>query len=244
MTDFLRVEGLSRRFGGILAVRDITFAQARGEILGVIGPNGAGKSTLFDMIAGATVPDSGAVRFEGMATRGRSQTGLAQMGIVKTFQTSRPFASMTFLENVMTAAFARTFDKRDARRTGEEMLRLVDLLDYAMAAAKGASTGQRKRLELARALAAKPKLLLLDEPLGGVDMAAIESLIALLHRIRETGVTILFIEHNLDAVQRLADRVVAMDLGAKIAEGPPAQVIADPAVVRAYLGGDEIGDAS
>lgn len=244
MADFLRVEGLSRRFGGLLAVRDVGFSQARGEILAVIGPNGAGKSTLFDMIAGATMPDTGLVSFEGVATRGRSQTDLARMGIVKTFQTSRPFTSMSFLENVMTAAFARTFDKATARATGEEMLRFVGLIEHAATPAKGASTGQRKRLELARALATKPKLLLLDEPFGGVDMAAIESLIALLHRIREAGVTILFVEHNLDAVQRLADRVVAMNLGAKIAEGTPAQVIADPAVVKAYLGDDEVGDAA
>lgn len=244
MSDLLCVEKLSRRFGGIVAVRDVSFAPAQGEILGVIGPNGAGKSTLFDMIAGAIAPDAGVVSFEGVPTRGRSQTELAQKGIVKTFQTSRPFTSMTFLANVMTAAFARTFDKAAARVTAEDMLRFVGLLEHAATPASGASTGQRKRLELARALATKPKLLLLDEPFGGVDMTAIESLIGLLHRIRDTGVTILFVEHNLDAVQRLADRVVAMNLGAKIAEGTPAQVIADPSVVKAYLGDDDPADAA
>jgi branched-chain amino acid transport system ATP-binding protein len=244
MSDLLRVQKLSRRFGGLVAVRDISFVQARGEILGVIGPNGAGKSTLFDMIAGAMAPDAGVVSFEGVPTLGRSQNELAHMGMVKTFQTSRPFASMTFLANVMTAAFARTFDKAAARATAEEMLRFVGLLEHAMTPAGGASTGQRKRLELARALATKPKLLLLDEPFGGVDMTAIESLIGLLHRIRNAGVTILFVEHNLDAVQRLADRVLAMNLGAKIAEGTPAQVIAEPSVVKAYLGGDETIDAA
>jgi branched-chain amino acid transport system ATP-binding protein len=244
MAEILRVEGLSRRFGGLRAVRDVGFLQERGEILGVIGPNGAGKSTLFDIIAGVIVPHTGSVSFGGVATRGMSQVELARMGIVKTFQTSRPFTSMNFLENVMTAAFARTFDKAAARRTGNEVLDFVGLLEHAATPAKGASTGQRKRLELARALATKPKLLLLDEPFGGVDMAAIESLIALLHRIRDAGVTILFVEHNLDAVQRLADRVVAMNLGAKIAEGTAAQVIADPLVVEAYLGGDETDNAA
>jgi branched-chain amino acid transport system ATP-binding protein len=244
MADFLRAEKLSRRFGGLVAVREVSFVQAQGEILGVIGPNGAGKSTLFNMIAGAIVPDAGDVSFEGASTRGRSQTELARMGLVKTFQTSRPFTSMTFLANVMTAAFARTYDKAAARATAEEMLRFVGLLEHAATPASGASTGQRKRLELARALATTPKLLLLDEPFGGVDMTAIESLIGLLRRIRDTGVTILFVEHNLDAVQRLADRVVAMNLGAKIAEGTPSQVIADPSVVTAYLGGDETPDAA
>jgi len=244
MTDFLRVEGLNRRFGGLHAVRDVSFGQAQGEILGVIGPNGAGKSTLFDMIAGATRPDSGFVTFQGMPTAGLSQSRLAQLGIVKTFQTSRPFTSMTFLENAMTAAFSRTLDKRAARATGEEMLRFVGLSEHAGTPARGASTGQRKRLELARALATKPKLLLLDEPFGGVDMAAIENLIALLHRIRGSGVTILFVEHNLDAVHRLADRVVVMNIGAKIAEGSPARVVADPHVIKAYLGDDETADAA
>jgi branched-chain amino acid transport system ATP-binding protein len=150
---------------------------------------------------------------------------------------------MTFLENVMTAAFARTLDKTVARRTAEEALGFVGLVDRAEVPASGASTGQRKRLELARVLAARPKLLLLDEPFGGVDMAAIETLIGLLLRIRESGVTILFVEHNLDAVHRLADRVFAMTLGSKIAEGTAAEVVADPRVVRAYLG-DEAADAA
>jgi branched-chain amino acid transport system ATP-binding protein len=244
MQEILRVDGLSRRFGGLVAVRDVSFVQTRGEILGVIGPNGAGKSTLFDMIAGATQADSGTVTFEGTPTSGKSQSRLAQLGIVKTFQTSRPFISMTFLENTMMAAFVRTSDKSAARAAAEEMLQFVGLSEHAATPARGASTGQRKRLELARALATKPKLLLLDEPFGGVDMAAIEILIELLHRIREAGITILFVEHNLEAVHRLADRTVAMNLGAKIAEGPPAAVIADPRVVKAYLGDDEAADAA
>ena len=244
MSDFLRVERLVCRFGGLVAVRDISFAQNEGEILGIIGPNGAGKSTVFNMIAGAERPTSGEVLFRGERITGLPLDAIARRGLVKTFQTSRPFASMTFLENVMTAAFAVTRVKARAIAKAEEALRVVELAEHAESPAKGASTGQRKRLEVARALAVEPRLLLLDEPFGGVDMAAIESLIALFRRIRDEGVTILLIEHNLAAVQRVADRVLAMNLGAKIAEGKPPDVVRDAAVVRAYLGDEEGSDAA
>ena len=244
MGDFLRAEGLVHRFGGLVAVRDVSFAQAEGEILGIIGPNGAGKSTLFNIIAGAVRPASGAVLFRGERISGQPLDRVARRGLVKTFQTSRPFASMSFLENVVTAAFARTRDKKAAIATAEAALRVVGLAEDAARPAKGASTGQRKRLELARALAVKPKLLLLDEPFGGVDVTAIDSLVALFRRIRDEGVTILLIEHNLEAVQTFADRLIAMNLGAKIAEGRPGDVVHDAAVVRAYLGDEEATDAA
>jgi branched-chain amino acid transport system ATP-binding protein len=239
MNDFLRVDRLVCRFGGLVAVRDVSFTQAEGEILGFIGPNGAGKSTLFNIIAGATRPAAGEVHFRGQRITGQSLDAVARRGLVKTFQTSRPFTSMTFLENVMTAAFSVTHDKGMAIVKAEAALHMVGLAEHAAKPAKGASTGQRKRLEVARALAVEPKLLLLDEPFGGVDMAAIESLVALLRRIRNEGVTILVIEHNLEAVQTFADRLIAMNLGAKIAEGPPGDVVREAAVIRAYLGGEE-----
>ena len=244
MDDFLRVEGLVHRFGGLLAVRDVSFAQAEGEILGIIGPNGAGKSTLFNIIAGAMRPTSGRVVFQGERITGHSLDRVARRGLVKTFQTSRPFTSMTFLENAMTAAFARTRDKKAAIARAQAALEVVGLAKDATRPAKGASTGQRKRLELARALAVEPKLLLLDEPFGGVDMAAIDSLITLFRRIRDQGVTILLIEHNLEAVQTFADRLMAMNLGAKIAEGSPGDVVRNAAVVSAYLGDEETTDAA
>jgi branched-chain amino acid transport system ATP-binding protein len=244
MSDFLRAERLVCRFGGLVAVKALSFSQDEGEILGIIGPNGAGKSTLFNLITGATRPTSGEVVFRGERITGRSLDAIARRGLIKTFQTSRLFASMTFLENVMTAAFAVTKDKATAIAKAEATLQLVGLSEDAARPAKGASTGQRKRLEVARALAVEPKLLLLDEPFGGVDMAAIDSLIALIRRIRDEGVTILLIEHNLAAVQSLTDRLIAMNLGSKVAEGKPGDVVRSPAVVRAYLGDEGGADAA
>lgn len=245
MVEFLRVERVNRRFGGLVAVNDVSFSQPSGQILGIIGPNGAGKSTLFNMIAGMTRPTTGQIWFEEERIDGMAAERIAQRGLLKTFQTSRPFASMTFLENVATAAFVRTRDKRKAWRIAEEKLSLTGLAEHRCSPARGASTGQRKRLEIARLLAAAPRQILLDEPFGGVDIAAIEGLIALLRSIRDAGVTILVIEHNLGAVTRLADRLIAMNLGAIIAEGAPDAVTSDPRVVKAYLGdeGDDDGAA-
>ncbi|MDP2620555.1 MAG: ABC transporter ATP-binding protein [Hyphomicrobiales bacterium] len=244
MVDYLRIEQVSRRFGGLVAVNDVSFSQPAGQILGIIGPNGAGKSTLFNMIAGMIRPTTGRIWFEDRRIDGMPAERIARLGIVKTFQTSRPFGSMTFLENVATAAFAGTNDKRKAWRVAEQKLGLAELADQCDLPARGASTGQRKRLEIARLLAVEPRMILLDEPFGGVDIAAIEGLIALLRSIREAGVTILVIEHNLGAVTRLADRLIAMNLGSIIAEGTPESVTHDPLVVRAYLGDDGADDAA
>lgn len=244
MANYLKVEQISRRFGGLVAVNDVSFRQPSGQILGIIGPNGAGKSTLFNMIAGMIRPTAGQIWFENRRVDGMPAERIARLGIVKTFQTSRPFASMTFLENVATAAFARTSDKRQAWRVAEQKLGLTELADQCDLPARGASTGQRKRLEIARLLALEPRLILLDEPFGGVDMAAIEGLIVLLRSIREAGVTILVIEHNLGAITRLADRLIAMNLGSIIAEGTPESVTHDPLVVRAYLGDEGADDAA
>jgi len=235
----LSVRGLSKAFGGLQAVRAISFDLAAGEILGIIGPNGAGKSTVFSLIAGQERPDAGDIAFEGRAIGGLRAESIARRGLVKTFQTSRPFSSMTFLENVMVGALARRVGLERARAVAMEQLVTVGLADQAHSPAAWASTGQRKRLEIARALATAPRLLLLDEPFGGVDRPSIDALIRLLAGLRSDGMTLLLIEHNLDAVHRLVDRVLAMHLGERIAEGTPQAVTADPRVVQAYLGASE-----
>jgi branched-chain amino acid transport system ATP-binding protein len=232
----LSVRQVSLSFGGLRALNAVSLELRPREILGLIGPNGAGKTTLFSVIAGYLRPDSGSVYVDGAEISGRAPEIIARRGIVKTFQTSRLFGSMTFLQNVVVAALSKTRDVKVAAESASACLAQVGLADRAEVAASGASTGQRKRLEIARALATEPRVLLLDEPFGGVDMDAIDSLVALLHELRGKGLTLLVIEHNIEAVHRLVDRVVAMDLGEVIAEGSAEAVTRDEQVVRAYMG--------
>ena len=233
----LEIVGISRRFGGLLAVDEVSFSVAEGEIVGVVGPNGAGKSTLFGIICGDIRPGSGDVRLAGERLTGLSSDRIARKGLVRTFQTPRPFTSMSFLGNVMVAALSRTGDTAEARARAEQALDRVGLLGFRDNPASGASTGQRKRLDIARSIATEPRVLLLDEPLGGVDPGSIDEILSLLRRLREQGMTLVVIEHNLEALLRLADRFVAMTLGRKLAEGDPQQVMHDPHLVDAYLGG-------
>ena len=236
----LSVREVSIRFGGLQALNAVSLELRPREILGLIGPNGAGKTTLFNVIAGYLRPESGSVLLDGVGIGGRAPETIARRGMVKTFQTSRLFGSMTFLQNVEVAALSKTRDMKAAARSAAACLAQVGLSDRAEIAASGASTGQRKRLEIARALATDPRVLLLDEPFGGVDLGAIDSLVALLHDLREKGLSLLVIEHNIEAVHRLVDRVVAMNLGEVIAEGSADAVTRDAQVVRAYMGsGDE-----
>lgn len=238
----LQIDGVSRRFGGLLAVDGVSFDVAQGEILGVVGPNGAGKSTLFGIICGDIRPGGGEVRLAGERLTGLSSDRIARKGLVRTFQTPRPFTSMSFLGNVVVGALARTDDPVAARERAERALERVGLRGFRANPASGASTGQRKRLDIARAIATEPRVLLLDEPLGGVDPGSIAEILQLLKRLRADGMTLVVIEHNLEALQRLADRFVAMTLGRKLAEGVPHEVMRDPRLVDAYLG--RRGDAA
>jgi branched-chain amino acid transport system ATP-binding protein len=243
MPPLLRVRAVAKAYGGLQAVKSFSLDLQAGAILGVIGPNGAGKSTLFNMISGQVSPDSGEIAFDGRPVAGRSSDAMARLGLAKTFQTSRPFGTMSFLENVMVGALAQGTGLAKARSLASAHLETVGLSAKAESPAAWASTGQRKRLDIARALATRPRLLLLDEPFGGVDQPSVESLIALLKQLRDDGVTLLVIEHNLDAVRRLVDHLIAMHLGERIAEGQPEAVIDDPKVVQAYMGSSEGIDA-
>jgi branched-chain amino acid transport system ATP-binding protein len=232
----LEVESLTRRYGGLIANDAISFRVEAGEILGVIGPNGAGKSTLFELISGFERPDAGDVRFQGRSIVGLRPDRINRLGIVRTFQKLKPFAQMTVEENVMVGVLQHTARVRAARDEALAALEFVGLLDRRRVPAHGLSTGQRKRLELARAMSTRPRLMLLDEVTGGVDQRSIGGLIELVARLRGEGMTVVLIEHNMQVLMSLADRVLALQLGRKIAEGTPQAVRANREVIESYLG--------
>ena len=237
MNLILDVKNLTKRFGGVVANNDISFDVQEGEILGIIGPNGAGKSTLFDLITNFQTPDSGDVFFEGRRITGLRADRISALGIARTFQKLKPFSDLTVTENVMVGALARIPRMKEARDAALEALAFVDLLEKRHHYARELSTGQRKRLELARGLAMQPKLILMDEVTGGVDQRTIPGLVDLVLELKRQGTTIVTIEHNMQVMMRISDRILALYSGRRIAFGPPQEVSGDPAVVDAYLGG-------
>jgi len=232
----LTVENLSKSFGGIHANRDISFHVEEGSILGVIGPNGAGKSTLFDLITGFTKPDTGKVKFFDKNIFGISPDKISNLGVGRTFQKLKPFADQTLLENVMIGAFVKEKDIKRARDRALEIIDFVDLIEKRHHFAKELSTGQRKRLEMARAMAIDPKLLLMDEVTGGVDQKTIPGLVELVKKLKKTGVTIITIEHNINIIMEISDNVLALDQGKRIAFGEPKEIQNNKQVIDAYLG--------
>ncbi len=232
----LTVENLSKSFGGINANRNISFDVEEGSILGVIGPNGAGKSTLFDLITGFTKPDTGKVKFFDKNIFGISPDKISNLGVGRTFQKLKPFADQTLLENVMIGAFVKEKDIKRARDRALEIIDFVDLIEKRHHFAKELSTGQRKRLEMARAMAIDPKLLLMDEVTGGVDQKTIPGLVELVKKLKKTGVTIITIEHNINIIMEISDNVLALDQGKRIAFGEPKEIQNNKQVIDAYLG--------
>jgi branched-chain amino acid transport system ATP-binding protein len=242
MSPLLDVKGVTKRYGGLTANADITFDVNEGEIVGIIGPNGAGKSTLFDLITGFQPLDAGRVLFDGHDITGLRPDRISGLGVARTFQKLKPFPDLTVTENVIVGALARTANMKVARQQALESLAFVDLLEKRNSFARELSTGQRKRLELARGLAMNPRLILMDEVTGGVDQRTIPGLVDLVLQLKQRGTTIVTIEHNMQVIMRLADRILALHAGRRIAFGLPEDVRADPAVVDAYLG--TVGDAA
>ena len=236
MTILLDVKGVTKRYGGLTANSDITFDVNQGEILGIIGPNGAGKSTLFDLITGFQPLDAGRVFLDGHDITGLRPDRIASRGVARTFQKLKPFPDLTVTENVIVGALVRTGDMKQARDHALEALAFTDLLEKRNHFARELSTGQRKRLELARGLAMKPRMILMDEVTGGVDQRTIPGLVDLVLELKRQGVTIVTIEHNMQVMMRISDRILALYAGRRIAFGKPEEVRQDPAVVDAYLG--------
>jgi branched-chain amino acid transport system ATP-binding protein len=238
--EVLAVRDLSKRFGGFLAVNRVSLEVRGGEILGLIGPNGSGKSTIFNLIAGTFAPTSGSIVFEGREIACRPAHDVCRMGLARTFQIPRPFLRLTLLENVALAAYyaqAGRIGRDEARSRAEAALGMVGLPTGPAATTHGLGAAGLKKLELARALATRPRLLLADESLGGLDVAEMEQAAALLERIRtELKVTIVWVEHIMGVLMRIVDRVIVLDHGEKIFEGSPQEAARDARVAEVYLG--------
>lgn len=235
----LEVRGVTKRFGGLLALNGVQCTIESGQITGLIGPNGAGKTTLFNLIAGAAVPDHGDILFQGVPIQHLPSNTICKRGIARTFQMVRPFLRLTTLRNIVVAtSFGRTpaLSRRQAEAVARHWLEFIGLADQADVLAQHLPLGDRKRLEIARALATDPHLLLLDEAIAGLNPAEVDDMMQLIRQVQRTGVTIFLIEHVMKAVLGLSDKVIVLNYGEKIAEGPPHQVANDPQVVEAYFG--------
>jgi branched-chain amino acid transport system ATP-binding protein len=232
----LALESVTKRFGGLTAVRQVSLEVAAGDLVGIIGPNGAGKTTLFNVIAGYYRPDEGRVRFEGHDITGQAPHAICRLGLTRTFQLVKPFGNLSVLDNVMIGSLTRVTGVRSARADAERVIETCGLSPHAHARARALPIGLRKRLEVARALATRPRLLLLDEVMAGLNPSELAEMVDLIRRLHAEGLTLIVIEHIMAAMMRLARRIVVLHHGEKIAEGAPAAVAADRRVIDAYLG--------
>jgi branched-chain amino acid transport system ATP-binding protein len=236
LSGFLEIDGVTKTFGGVAANVDVSFSVAENEILGLIGPNGAGKTSLFNSIGGEVSPDRGEVRLAGRRVSGMGPVACAKAGIARTFQVVRSFDSMTVLENVMVGAFARAGGSRAAMQVADEVLAFCGLENRVDAPAHQLTPPEKRRLEIARALATRPRVLLLDEMLTGLTPTEATAGVALVRAVRDRGITVLMVEHVMEIVLPLVDRAVVLNLGRVLMQGSPAEVVRHPEVIRAYLG--------
>jgi branched-chain amino acid transport system ATP-binding protein len=236
MADALVIRGLSKRFGGLRAVQEVSFTVKENETVALIGPNGAGKTTSFNLITGFHRPDAGSVLAYGREIVGLKPHDICAHGLARTFQVAKPFGAMTVLDNVMTGAFLRDKNTAAARHKAREAIEFVGLSAREQTAAKDLTTIDQRRLEMARALATEPRLLLLDEVMAGLNPAEIDQAVALVGKLSQRGLTIVIVEHVMRAIMAVARHIVVLDHGQKIAEGTPKEIVENPEVIRAYLG--------
>ncbi len=236
----LEVTGITKRFGGLVAVNDLNLSLDKGQILGLIGPNGAGKTTAFNMISGFYKPDEGDITFEGKNITGLRPDQVCKLGLTRTFQVVKPFPQLSVRDNVMVGAYNRTNNRRESRQKAEEIIEFLGMQDVVDMTASSLSVAYRKRLEIAKALATDPKIILLDESMAGLRPIETDHMIDLVRQVSNQGIALLLVEHVMRVIMSLAERIVVIHHGEKIAEGEPQEICQDKAVIDAYLGEVEI----